>query len=95
MYLHFHPTDIPFQIPIKNGNMLNPTTTFLSPEPPKYYPSPSSIVVPSDVLPNTAISDRPKMKSVSKKDNKISRKASVITSTPALKNNQTVFKKIN
>lgn len=45
----------------------------------------SPIVAPSEVLPNTAISDRPKVKSVSKKDAKNNRKFVLpTTSTSAL-----------
>lgn len=42
----------------------------------------SPIVAPSEVLPNTAISDRPKVKSVSKKDAKNNRKT-IVSSTTA------------
>lgn len=38
------------------------------------YTAPTPIAAPSEVLPNTAISDRPKVKSVSKKDSKNNRK---------------------
>lgn len=48
------------------------------------YTTPSPIAAPSEVLPNTAISDRPKVKSVSKKDSKNNRKAALaaIAATP-------------
>lgn len=43
----------------------------------------STIVAPSEVLPNTAISDRPKVKSVSKKDAKNNRKTIISSMSTA------------
>lgn len=51
------------------GNLLSSATTTTSTS----YPT-ASPIAPSEVLPNTAISDRPKVKSVSKKDSKNNRK---------------------
>lgn len=67
-----------------DGNSIPSTlTTSLAPT---THTTSTPIVAPSEVLPNTAISDRPKVKSVSKKDNKNIRKATAAAS--ALQSNQ-------
>lgn len=59
------------------------STTKSTSAPVSYTTASTPIVAPSEVLPNTAISDRPKVKSVSKKDSKNIRKVTAAAAAAA------------
>lgn len=77
-----------------NSSPSSSTAATSTSAPVSYTTTSTPIVAPSEVLPNTAISDRPKVKSVSKKDSKNIRKVNAAAAAAASLQNSQMAKAI-